>query len=60
MHMKHTFKSGCAKPEINQTLNVTLTPDVTTKFGKLDFFGSTGTYKQFGTLTVDSPTYGIG
>jgi hypothetical protein len=60
MHLKHTFKAGCAKGEINQSLNMTLTPDSTTKIGSLDFFGTSGAYKQFGTFTVDSPTYGIG
>ena len=63
MHLKHTFKTGCAKPEINQTLNMTLTPDSTSAISSLEFFGSSGTYKQFGTFTVDSPNsgvYGIG
>jgi hypothetical protein len=60
MHMKHTFKAGCAKGEINQTLNVTLTPDLTTKISSLEFLGLTGTYKQYGTYTVETPTYGIG
>ena len=60
MHMRHTFKAGCAKGEINQTLNMTLTPDSTSKISTLNFFGTSGTYKQFGDFTVETPTYGIG
>lgn len=63
MHVKHTFKSGCAKPEINQTLNMTVNLFSPTAISEMEFIGSSGTYKQFGSLTVDSPNsgvYGIG
>ncbi|HEY1853865.1 MAG TPA: hypothetical protein VGG40_04695 [Solirubrobacterales bacterium] len=62
-HIKHTFKAGCPKGEINQTLNVTMTPNSTSSITELNTFGTSGTFKQFGTFTVDSPnsgTYGIG
>jgi hypothetical protein len=63
MHVKHKFKTGCATTEINQTLNVTLTPNSTSSITSFELFGTSGTYKQFGSYTVDSPnsgTYGIG
>jgi hypothetical protein len=63
MHMKHKMKTGCATTEIDKTLNVTLTPDVTTAITSLNLLGTSGTYKQFGSYTIDSPnsgTTGIG
>jgi hypothetical protein len=63
MHVKHTFKTGCATKEINQTLNVTLTPNSTSSITAFELFGTSGTYKQFGSYEVDAPnsgTYGIG
>jgi hypothetical protein len=63
MHMKHTFKTGCAKPEINQTLNMTVNLFSPTAISEMEFIGTSGAYKQFGSLTVDSPNsgvYGIG
>jgi hypothetical protein len=63
MHLEHTFKTGCATKEINQTLNVTMTPNSTTSITEFETLGTSGTYKQFGSYTIDSPnsgTYGIG
>jgi hypothetical protein len=63
MHVKHTFKAGCSKTEINQTLNVALTPNATGSISSFELFGTSGTYKQFGSYNIDAPnigTYGIG
>ena len=63
MHMKHTFKVGCAKPEINKTLNVTLTPDLTTKISTFESLGTSTPYKQFGSSEIEGTNkgkYGIG
>jgi hypothetical protein len=63
MHVKHKFKTGCATSEINETLNVTLTPDNTGSIKTFELFGTSGKYKQFGSYEVDAPnsgTYGIG
>lgn len=63
MHVKHTFKTGCAVSEISETLNVTLTPDSTSAITKFELLGTSGAYRQFGSYTVDSPnsgTYGFG
>lgn len=58
--VKHTFKAGCAKGEINQLVTLTMTPDNTEKFTTINTLATSGTFKQFGTLTVETPTYGIG
>jgi hypothetical protein len=63
MHVKHTFKSGCVKSEINQTVSVTATPDVQSAITKFELLGTSGTDKIFGSYSVDSPnsgTYGFG
>jgi hypothetical protein len=63
MHMKHTFKTGCAKGEINQTISVPISLTSPAAITGMEFFVLSGTYKQFGSFTVDSPnsgTYGIG
>lgn len=61
--VKHTFKAGCAKGEINQLLSVTMTPESASNITELNTLGTSGTFKQFGTFTVDAPnsgTTGIG
>ncbi|HEY2715080.1 MAG TPA: hypothetical protein VGI73_02540 [Solirubrobacterales bacterium] len=63
MHVKHTFKSGCVVSEINQTMNVTMTPDSKSAITKFELLGTSGTNKIFGSYTIDSPnsgTYGFG
>ena len=58
--VKHSFKAGCAKGEINQLVTLTMTPDKTGKFTSVNTFATSGAFKQFGTFTVETPTYGIG
>lgn len=63
MHIRRTFKNGCKVKEIDKTVTMTMTPDVTTAITEFEFHGETGTYTSFGSFTVDSPnsgTYGIG
>ncbi len=63
MRIRRTFKNGCKVKEIDKTVTMTLTPDVTTAITELEFHGSTTGYTSFGSFTVDSPnagTYGIG
>lgn len=63
VHVKHKFKTGCSKSEINETLSMTVTPDSTSAMTKIETLGTSGTYKQFGSYTIDSPnsgTYGFG
>lgn len=63
MHMKHTFKAGCAKGEINKTLNVTLTPDSTSKISTFEILGTSSPFKQYGSSEIEGTNkakYGIG
>ncbi len=63
-HIRRTFKAGCAVTEIDKTVaTLTMTTSSPTAITGFEFLGTTGTYKQFGSFTVDSPnsgTYGIG
>jgi hypothetical protein len=66
MHVKHKFKTGCATTEINETLNVTMTPvkkEGTGLIQSFELLGTASKYKQFGSYSIDSPnsgTYEIG
>jgi hypothetical protein len=63
MHLKRTFKAGCATTELDKTLNstVTLLPEPK-KIEEVETAGETGTYKQYGSFeaTTNKGTYGIG
>jgi len=61
--LRRTFKAGCAVTEIDKTVSLTMTTGSPSAITGFEFLGTTGTYKQFGSFTVDSPnsgTYGIG
>jgi len=63
MRIRRTFKAGCKISELDKTVTMTMTPDVTTAITGFEFLGTNGTYKSFGSFTVNSPnsgTYGIG
>jgi hypothetical protein len=63
MRIRRTFKNGCKVKEVDKTVTMTMTPDVTTAITAFEFLGTNGSYKSFGSFTVDSPnsgTYGIG
>jgi hypothetical protein len=64
MRTRHSFKAGCPIKELDKTIaNMTMTPDLTTAITQFEFTGTNGTYKQFGSVSVDAPnsgTYGIG
>lgn len=63
MRIRRTFKAGCKISEVDKTVTMTMTPDVTSAITSFEFLGTTGTYKSFGSFTVDAPnsgTYGIG
>lgn len=63
LRIRRTFKAGCAVSEIDKTVTMTMTPDVLGAITAFEFVGTSGTYKSFGSFTVNSPnagTYGIG
>jgi hypothetical protein len=63
MHVKHTMKTGCATKEINETLNVTLTPNSTSSISSFELLGTSGTYRQVASYEIEGTnkgTYGIG
>ena len=63
MHVKHKFKAGCAVGEINETVNVAMTPNSPTAIESFELFEAGGEYRQFGSYEIEgtnSGTYGIG
>ncbi len=63
MRIRRVFKNGCKVAEVDKTVTMTMTPDVTTAITAFEFHGLNGTYTSFGSFTVDAPnsgTYGIG
>ncbi|HEY2715081.1 MAG TPA: hypothetical protein VGI73_02545 [Solirubrobacterales bacterium] len=63
MHVKHKFKAGCPVGEINETVNVTMTPDNSAAIESFELLESGGGYRQFGSYEIEgvnSGTYGIG
>jgi hypothetical protein len=67
MHVKHKFKTGCAHGEINETLNVTMTPILVEETNLIEGFEllatTEGGYRQVGSYTIEgasSGTYEIG
>ncbi len=63
MKVKRSFKV-CAQAEFEKTVaSSTVTLSTPTEIASMEFEGTNGTFKQFGSFTVDSPnsgTYGIG
>jgi hypothetical protein len=64
MHIKRTFKAGCATTELDKTIgSVAVTLNTPTAITEMEFLGEIAGYKTFGSFTVDgtnSGTYGIG
>lgn len=60
MRIKRVFKAGCTPSEVDKTVNSTVTLTTPAKIETAETLGSTTGYKQFGSFTVATPTYGIG
>ncbi len=60
MRIKRVFKAGCTPSEVDKTVNTTVTLTTPAKIETAETLGSTTGYKQFGSFTVATPTYGIG
>jgi hypothetical protein len=64
MHIRHKFKGTfCPLSELDKTLNVTFEPDNPAAIKSFDYFAVEGSYRQFGTYSIEAPnsgTYGIG
>jgi hypothetical protein len=64
MRIRRVFKNGCKVAEVDKTVTMTLTPNVTSAITSFEFVSTTGSpYKSFGSFTVNAPnsgTYGIG
>ncbi len=63
MRIRRTFNSPCAVSEVDKTVTMTMRPIPLTTATDFEFEGTNGTYKSFGSLTIDPPnkgTYGIG
>jgi hypothetical protein len=62
MHIKRTFKAGCATVEVDKTVNVTVTLETPTEIAEMEWSGETAGFKSTGSFTVEgtnSGTYGI-
>jgi hypothetical protein len=64
MHVKRTFKTGCAITELNKTVTTTtVTLNTPAKITEMEYAGEITGYKAFGSWTVEgtnSGKYGIG
>lgn len=63
MRIRRTFKAGCPIASLDKTTSPTVTLTEPSAIAEMEFSGSITGYKNFGSLTVDSPnsgTYGIG
>jgi hypothetical protein len=60
MRVKKVFKAGCSPSELDKTINSTVTLLTPAKIETAETSGSTTGYKQYGSFTVATPTYGIG
>ena len=60
LRVRKVFKAGCSPSELDKTVNSTVTLLEPAKIETAETLGSTTGYKQFGSFTVATPTYGIG
>ncbi len=60
MHIRLTFKTGCAITELDKTFNSTVTLTTPAKIEVAETLGTATNYKQFGSFKPTTVTYGIG
>lgn len=60
MHIKRTFKTGCSTTELDKTFNSTVTLTTPAKIEVAETSGSLTGFKEFGSFTPGTVTYGIG
>jgi hypothetical protein len=60
MHIRLTFKTGCAITELDKTFNSTVTLTTPEKIEIAETLGTATNYKQFGSFKPATVTYGIG
>lgn len=60
MHIRLVFKSGCAITELDKTFNSTVTLTTPAKIELAETLGTATNYKQYGSFTPTTVTYGIG
>jgi hypothetical protein len=60
MHIKRTFKAGCAVTELDKTFNSTVTLVTPEKIEVAETLGTTTNFKEYGSFKPATVTYGIG